>query len=104
MPNDPRNDERVIKLFDELKTLEHDDLVERLHQIKDDDMLGWVRYRFQGDGSGTKPWQVIVINRWLERDKFFRNILPQWLGTAFGVLSFAVSVLALIVALNDSGR
>lgn len=100
MPNDPRQDPRVLKLADELGKLEHGELVKRLRRVKDDDILGWVRYNFRDQENGTKPWQVIVINRWLERDKFFRNVLPQWIGTVFGILSFAVSVLALVVALN----
>jgi hypothetical protein len=101
MPNDPRASLAVRELAARLKTLELNELVEELRTVKDDDRLGWVRYHFMNENEMKKPWQVIVINRWLERDKFFRNILPAWLGTAFGVLSFVVAVLALVVALHS---
>lgn len=104
MPSDPRDHPDVLRLATELKELEHDALVKRLHEVKNDDLLGWVRYRIEDDSKGSKAWQVMVINRWLERDKFFRNVLPQWIGTVFGILSFAVSVLALVVALKALNR
>jgi len=100
MPTDPRKDPKVEKLAVELMTLEYPQLQARLRQIGDDDTLGWVRYCLPADADGGKPWQAIVINRWLERDKFFRNVLPQWIGTVFGILSFALAILALIVALR----
>lgn len=101
MPTDPRDSDDVQKLAEELKALNYEELKERLRGVKDEDALGWVRYRFENDEKGRNPWQAIVINRWLERDKFFRNVLPQWIGTVAGILSFAVSILALVVALTD---
>ena len=102
MPSDPRNDPKVTALAKELQDLEYVDLKKRIRRVKDDDTLGWVSYHFMGPRGMERAWQLIVINRWLERDKFFRNVLPQWIGTAFGILSFAVSVLALVVALTAS--
>ena len=98
MATDPRETEAVKSLAEKLRPLEYDQLVRELRNINDD-ALGWVRYHFKGSNE-AKPWQVIVINRYLERDKFFRNILPQWLGTGFALLSLVVAVLALVVALN----
>ena len=89
-------------LFERLKDLECDQLLKELRSVKDEDTIGWARYYFMGPNEMEKKWQLIVINRYLERDKFFRNILPQWLGTAFGLLSFVVAVFALVVALNPS--
>ena len=100
MPTDPRRTPEVTNLASELRELEYDTFVSRLRTVRNDDALGWVRYHFLGASEANRPWQVIVINRWLERDKFFRNILPQWIGSVFGILSFAVAVLALVVAFN----
>jgi hypothetical protein len=98
MPIDPRETPEVRKLAEELSALEYSALLKRIRKVNDDDMLGWVRFRFEHQANGAKPWQVIVINRWLERDKFFRNILPQWIGIVLAVFSLAVSVLALVIA------
>lgn len=103
MPIDPRDTPDVQRLAEELKSLELKALSQRLRKVNNDDLLGWVRYSFPDDDKGRKAWQLIVINRWLERDKFFRNILPQWIGTVAGILSFAVSILALVVALRKPG-
>ena len=102
MQTDPRVSDDATRFYRVIKDMEPDQLVRELQRKKDDDLIGWAKYQFmQSDSSDwKKPWQVIVINRWLERDKFFRNILPQWLGTGFGLLSFVVSVVALVVALN----
>lgn len=100
MPTDPRRTPQVTNLASELRELEYDAFVRRLRTVRDDDALGWVRYQFLDGAESVRAWQVIAINRWLERDKFFRNILPQWIGSVFGILSFAVAVLALVVALN----
>src|SRR5438045_4285703 len=99
MPNDPRKNEDVRALFKVLKSLEYDKLRRKLKHVKNEDDLGWVRYLFR-TAETPKPWQEIVINRYLERDKFFRNILPAWVGVILAVLSFVVAVLALVVALN----
>ena len=100
MPNDPRLDSRVIKLHAKLKELEHDQLVKEIRTVKDDDILGWVRYHFLGPNETERPCQPMVINRYLERDKFFRNILPQWVAAVPSVFSLVVAILALIVSLN----
>ena len=103
MPADPRDSEAVKSLAKKLKLLEYDAFLRELRNVKDEDALGWVRYHFE-EADGRKPWQVIVINRFLERDRFFRNVLPQWLGTAFAVLSLVVAILALVVALAQLSR
>ncbi len=100
MPKDPRQDSKVTELYAKLKVLEHDQLVAKISTVKDDDLLGWVRYHFLDQNELERPWQPMVINRYLERDKFFRNILPQWVAAALSVLSFVVAILALIVSLN----
>jgi hypothetical protein len=100
MPADPRQSKAVTALVERLKPLECDALISELRRINDEDTLGWARYHFMGPNDMTKPWQLIVINRYLERDRFFRNILPQWLGTAFGLLSLVVAILALVVAMR----
>jgi hypothetical protein len=100
MPNDPRHDPAVVALANELATLEPVALRDRLRSVKDEDALGWVRYHFMDPKEMARPWQVIVINRWLERDKFFRNILPAWIGTVAGILSLVISILALVVSLK----
>ncbi len=100
MSTDPRETEKVRSFYETIKDLEPEELLKKLHKENDDDLIGWTKYHFMGSSKLDKPWQIIVINRWLERDKFFRNILPQWLGTGLGLLSFVVAVFALIVALN----
>ncbi|WP_027583873.1 hypothetical protein [Bradyrhizobium sp. Ai1a-2] len=100
MPKDPRLDSRVTTLHATLKELDHDQLVEEIRNVKNDDLLGWVRYHFWGPNEMERPWQPMVINRYLERDKFFRNILPQWVAAVLSVFSLVVAILALIVSLN----
>jgi hypothetical protein len=56
MPKDPRLDIRVIELHAQSKELEHDQLVKEIRTIKDDDVLGWVRYHFLGPNEMEKPY------------------------------------------------
>jgi hypothetical protein len=98
-PQDPRQADDVIKLANSLREAKTQKKAnEILERANDDDVVGWSRYYFMEDGKFGKQWQLIVINRWLERDKFNRNILPAWLGVALSVFSLVVSILALIVA------
>jgi hypothetical protein len=96
MPKDPRLDSKVIELHAKLKELEHDKLVEEIRTVNNDDILGWVRYHFLSQNEMERPWQPMVINRYLERDKFFHNILPQWVAAVLSVFSLVVAILALI--------
>ena len=100
MPKDPRLDSKVIELHAKLKELEHDKLVEEIRTVNNDDILGWVRYHFLSQNEMERPWQPMVINRYLERDKFFHNILPQWVAAVLSVFSLVVAILALILSLN----
>jgi hypothetical protein len=79
--------------------MNHDQLAREIRKIKNEDRLGWVRYHFWGQPEKDRPWQPMAINRYLERDKFYRNVLPQWIAAALSVLSIVVATWALIVAM-----
>ena len=100
---DPRHSPEVLDFVKEIQGKTPQQLMDKLRFTNNDDLIGWARYHFMGEKELQKPWQLIVMNRWLERDKFFRNILPQWLGTGFGLLSFVVAILALVVSMKSPG-
>jgi hypothetical protein len=95
MPADPRKDPRIEALASRLAGLEYKEFLKAIAGQSDDD-LGWVRYHLKPSGEYDKPWQLIVINRWLERDKFSRAMLPQWIGI---ILATVLSLVGLIFAI-----
>jgi hypothetical protein len=93
LPDDP-----VRKaIFDELKTMDREAFKGRISKIKDDGLLGYLRYEFDWDPDPRKStWQAIEINRLLTTRKNKRLIRPTWVGV---FVAIAIGIASLIVAI-----
>lgn len=93
----PREEERG-KLHVRLQSLDRDAFRAAIRAVRDDDLLGDLRYDFDWDPDPRKStWQAIEINRLLTRRKEWRNALPQWIGILVGnILALAALVVAIL--------
>jgi hypothetical protein len=57
-----------------------------------DETLGWVRHHFDPDLM-KKPWQLVEINRALEKRRFLANLKPQQQAVFIGMVSFIAGAL-----------
>ncbi len=96
LPEDPQR----LALFKELKSMDRNSFKARISKVKDDGLLGYLRYDFDWDPDPRRStWQAIEINRLLTARKDRRLVKPTWFGVAvaivIGIASLIVAILAL---------
>ena len=87
-------------LFNELKSMNRPDFIDRIRQEKDDGRLGYLRYDFDWNPDPRKStWQAIEINRLLTKRKESRSLRPAWVGIIFAALLSLASLIVSIIGL-----
>jgi hypothetical protein len=96
-PNTVGRDEQRQILQTALADLDKDKFRARIRKVKDNHLLGDLRYDFKWDPDPRKStWQAIEINRLLTDRKARREAIPQWAGI---IVSNLIALAALIVSL-----
>lgn len=98
-------DEQRRTLYEKLKDLKREEFRAGIQKVKDDHLLGDLRYEFKWDPDPRKStWQAIEINRLLTNRKARREALPQWIGIAIGNVIALAALLASYFSYREARR